>query len=130
MLPKVEEIKTIPDEILKKLQDNTMNISMYLLKRDEYLQFLNQLLEINFSPSFNKLLKRMLKLASIKQNNNCRKFKAMHKKLLRIHKNSLLESNQVMYRCNGASLGEQENLKFPFVDCILDINTSGKAGQI
>ena len=35
-----------------------------------------------------------------------------------------------MYRCNGASLGEQDNLKLPFVDCILDINRSGKAGQI
>ena len=105
-----------------------MIISMYLLKRDEYLQFLNDILAINFNPSFNKLLKRMLKLASIKQNDNCRKFKAMHKKLLRIHKNSLLERNQVVYRCNGASLGEQDNLNLPFVDAILDINRSVKAG--
>merc|ERR1711888_185879 len=72
----------------------------------------------------------MLKLAGIKQNDNCRKFKAMHKKLLRIHKNSLLEKNQVVYRCNGASLGEQDNLRLPFVDCILDITRSGKADQI
>ena len=72
----------------------------------------------------------MLKFASIKQNDNCRKFKAMHKKLLRIHKNVLLDSNRVVYRCNAALLGEQDNLKLPFVNCILDINRSGKAGQI
>ena len=130
MLPKIEKIKTIPSEILEKLKDNTMNISMYLLKRDEYLQFLNQLLEINFSPSFNKLLKRMLKLASIKQVDYYRKFKAMHKKLFGIYTSSLLVSNQIVYMCKGASLGEQDNLKLPFVDCILDINRSGKAGRI
>ena len=55
LLPKVEELKPIPNEILEKLQDNTMNISMYLLKWDEYVQFLNDILAINFNPSFNKL---------------------------------------------------------------------------
>ena len=87
LMSKVEDPKIIPDDILKKLQDNKMYLSMYLLKREEYITFLNELLAINFSPAFTKLVKRMLRLASIKQNDNCRKFRAMNKKLLRIHNN-------------------------------------------
>ena len=103
---------------------------MYLIKREEYLSFLNELLAINFSPAFTKLVKPMLRLASIKQNDNCRKFRAMHKKLLRIHNNYSLHKNQVVYRCNGAALSEQDNIKLPFVDCILDISRSGKAEKV
>ena len=130
LLSKVEEMKTISKEILEKLQNITMNISMYLLQRDEYIQFLNQLLEINFSPPFNKLLNRMIKLASLKQDINCQKIKAMHTKLVKIHKNSFLDRSKVIYRCSASLLSDHDNLKLPWVTCILDINRAGKAGQI
>ena len=84
LFPKVNEMKTISNEILDKLKNIDMNISMYLLQRNEYILFLNQVLEINFSPPFNKVLNRMIKLANLQQDINCQKIKAMHTKLVKI----------------------------------------------
>ena len=97
---------------------------MYLLQRDEYIQFLNQLLEINFSPPFNKLLNRMIKLASLKQDINCQKIKAMHTKLVKIYKNSFLDKS------SASLLSDHDNLKLPWVTCILDINKEGKSSKL
>ena len=72
----------------------------------------------------------MLRLASNKLSANFRKLSAMHKKLLRIYNNSFSKKNQIVYRCNGASLPEQDNIRLPFVDCILDISRSGKSKQV
>ena len=54
----------------------------------------------------------------------------MHTKLVKIHKNSFLDRSKVIYRCSASLLSDQDNLKLPWVTCILDINRSGKAGQI
>ena len=107
-----------------------MNISMYLLQRNEYILFLNQVLEINFSPPFNKVLNRMIKLANLQQDINCQKIKAMHTKLVKIYNNSFLDKSKVIYRCSASLLSDHDNLKLPWVTCILDINKAGKSSQI
>ena len=79
LMSNVQDLKVIPTDILAKLQDNQMYLPMYLLQREEYIKFLNDLVTLNFSPAFTKLVKRMLSLASNKQSANCRKLSAMHK---------------------------------------------------
>ena len=46
LFPKVSEIQPISNEILDKIKNIDMYISMYLLQRDEYIQFLNKILEM------------------------------------------------------------------------------------
>ena len=59
---------------------------MYFLKRDDYIQILNKLLEMNFNPQFNKHLNKMINLANLSQDVSCLKIKSMHTKLLKIYK--------------------------------------------
>ena len=130
VMSNVKNPNIIPNDILTKLQNSQMLLSMYLLQREKYITFLNDLMTLNFSPAFTKLVKCMVRLASITQSANCSKLNAMHKKLLKIYNNSLLNKNQIVYRCNSASLPEQDNIKLPFVNCILDISRTGTSEQI
>ena len=72
----------------------------------------------------------MIKLANLKEVINCQKIKAMHTKLVKIHKNSFLDTNKVIYRCSASLLSDHDNLKLPWVTCILDINRDGKASKL
>ena len=130
MLPKASEIQPISNEILDKIKNIDLYISMYLLQRNEYIQFLNKILELNFSKQFNKVLNRMIKLANLKQVINCQKIKALHTKLVKIHKTSFLDTKKVIYRCSAYLLSDHDNLKLPWVTCILDINREGKASKL
>ena len=56
---KVQDQKVIPPELLAKLQDNHIYLSLYLLQRHE----------LNYSTAFTKIMKRMLRLASETQEN-------------------------------------------------------------
>ena len=103
---------------------------MYFLKRDDYIQILNKLLEMNFNPQFNKHLNKMINLANLSQDVSCLKIKSMHTKLLKIYKNSFLDKNKVIYRCSASLLSNHDNLNLPWVSCILDIDRDGKPGKI
>ena len=51
----VKNPNVIPSDFLTKLQDSQMLLSMYLLQREKYITFLNDLMTLNFSPDFTKL---------------------------------------------------------------------------
>ena len=129
-LPRVETLRVTPNKMLEKLKDDKLSIPMYLMNRDKYIELLSQILETNFSPAVYKLLKRMIRLANLKQHDCCRKIRSMHKKSIKIYENSFSNRTKVVYRCNAALLDVQDNLKLPLINCILDINKSGSAGQI
>ena len=126
----IQDQKVIPPEILTKLQDNKTYLALYLLHREEFIKSLNDIVALNYSSAFTKLVKRMLRLASDKQNVNYKKMCSMHKKLLKYYTNSFSRKNHFVYRCHGASLSEQDNIRLPFVDCILDFSKSGKSKQV
>ena len=85
---KVQDQKVIPPELLAKLQDNQIYLSLYLLQRHEFIKLLNDLTELNYSTAFTKIVKRMLRLASETQNANCNKMSSLNKKLLPNYNNS------------------------------------------
>ena len=85
---KVKDQKVISPEILAKLQDDQIYLSLYLLRRHEFIKLLNDLIELNYSTAFKKIVKHMLRLASETQNANCKKISSLHKKLLRNYNNS------------------------------------------
>ena len=43
LMSNIQDLKEIPTDIFKKLQDNQMYLSIYLLQREEYITFLNDL---------------------------------------------------------------------------------------
>ena len=63
----IQDQKVIPPEILTKLQDNKTYLALYLLHREEFIKSLNDIVALNYSSAFTKLVKRMLRLASDKQ---------------------------------------------------------------
>ena len=73
----------LPNDILTKLQNSQMILSMYLLEREKYISFLHNLVTLNVSPAFTKLVKRMIRLASITNYANCNKLSGMHKKTIK-----------------------------------------------
>ena len=70
LLPKASVTQPISSEILDKIKNIDLSKSMYLLKRNDYIQLLNNALELNFSKQFNKLLNKMIVLANLKEVNN------------------------------------------------------------
>ena len=79
LMSNIQDQKVIPPEILTKLQDNQTYLALYLLQREEFITLLNDLVALNYSSAFTKLVKRMLRLASDKQNANCKIMNSMHK---------------------------------------------------
>ena len=115
---------------MTKLQDDHNYLSLYILQRHECIKMLNDLIELNLSPAFTKIVKRMLRLASDTQNANCKKMSSLHKKLLRNYNNSFSLNKQIVYRCNGASTTEKDNIYLPFADCILDFSKTGQSKPV
>ena len=97
-LPRVETLRVIPNKMLEELKDDKLSIPMYLMNRDKYIELLSQILETNFSPAVNKLLKRMIRLANLKQHVCCWKIGAM----IKIYENSFSNKTKVVYRSNAA----------------------------
>ena len=76
---KVEDQKVIFPEILAKLQDDQKYLSTYISQRQEFIKMLNDLIGLNHSHTFTKIVKQMLSLANNKQGANCKKMSSLKK---------------------------------------------------
>ena len=127
LIPKASVTQPISSEIIDKIKNIDLSKSMYLLNRNDYIQLLNNALELNFSKQFNKLLNKLIILANLKEVINCQKIRSLHQKLIKIYKNSFLDTNRIIYRGSAYLFCDHDNLKLPWLTCILDINRDGKA---
>ena len=117
--------KVILPEILAKLKDDQQYISSYISHRQEFIEMLNDLIGLNHSHAFTKIVKQMSKFANKTQGPHYKKMIYLQKKLLRSYNNSCGLNKPIIYKCKGASTTEEDNIRLPFTDCILDFGKTG-----
>ena len=120
-----QKAKIISPEVLAKLKDDQHLISLYISHRQEFITMLNDLIELNHSHAFTKIVKKMLKLANKTQGSHFKKIIYLQKKLLHSYNNSSSFIKPIIYKCQGASTKEEDNIRLPFTDCILDFSKTG-----
>ena len=125
-----QKAKVIFPEILAKLQDDQKYLSSYISQRQEFIKMLNDLIGINHSHAFTKIVKQMLRLANNTQGANCKKMSYLQKKLLRNYNNSFSLNKPIIYKCKGASTTDEDNIRLPFADCILDFSKTGQSQPV
>ena len=86
---------------------------------------LNDLIRLNHSPAFTKIVKQMLKLTNKKQGSHYKKIIYLQKKLVNSYNNSCSLIKSIVYKCADASTKEEDNIHLPFTDCILDFSKTG-----
>ena len=83
-----QNAKIISPEVLAKLKDDQHFISSYISHRQEFITMLNDLIGLNHSHAFTKIVKQMLKLANKTQSSHYKKIIYLHKKLVHSYNNS------------------------------------------
>ena len=125
-----QKAKVILPEILAKLKDDQQYISSYISHRQEFIEMLNDLIGLNHSHAFTKIVKQMLKLANKTQGSHYKKIIYLQKKLLHSYNNSCSLNKPIIYKCKGASTTEEDNIRLPFTDCILDFSKTGTSQPV
>ena len=91
---------------------------------------LNDIIGLNHSHAFTKIVKQMLKFANKTQGPHYKKMIYLQKKLLRSYNNSCGLNKPIIYKCKGASTTDEDYIRLPFTDFILDFGKTGPSQPI